>query len=157
MAPINSEPKFATAGIPGAYGTSRWLAPELSGPRRGANTLVMESKPADVFAFAMVAVEVFTDRIPFEGRNNEAAMLQISRGNRPKMPGNAQEVGLTSEMWKLLERCWQQSPEERPKMEEVVEEWRKFGQHSNGDSIITGCVQVGQVIRTSVLNFPSFT
>ena len=154
MAPINSEPKFATVGIPGAYGTSRWLAPELSGPRRGASTLVMESKPADIFAFAMVAVEVFTDRIPFDGRNNESAMLQISQGKRPKIPGNAQSVGLTGEMWKFLERCWRQSPEERPKMEEVVKEWGKFGQHNNDDNSGTGCVQVNQVIRTSVLNFP---
>jgi serine/threonine protein kinase len=155
LAPVNSEPKFATAGTPGAHGTSRWLAPEcIGGPRKGAGTFVIESKPADVFAFAMVAVEVFTDKIPFEGHNNEAAMLQISQGNRPKIPGNAQEVGLTGEMWKLLEICWRQSPKERPAMEEVVMRWEKFVQRNNDDNITTGCAQVDQVIRTSVLNFP---
>ena len=70
--------------------------------------LVVESKVADVFTFAMLVVEVFTGKVPFEGQKNEALVLLISQGGRPENP---QAVGLTNEMWKLLESCWLESQE----------------------------------------------
>ena len=110
----------------------------------------MESKTADVFAFGMFAVEVFTGKIPFEEQKNEAVVLRISRGDRPDMPENAQAVGLTGEIWKLLESCWQQNPNKRPTMEEIVKRWEKFTKNSNDDSnLFSGCVQITLVIRTS--------
>ena len=108
---------------------------------------VMESKAADVFAFGMFAVEVFTGKIPFDEQKNEAVVLQISRGGRPTMPPNAQAVGLTGEMWKLLESCWQQNPKKRPTMEEVVRRWETFVEHDDDNDIITECVQITQVIQ----------
>jgi serine/threonine protein kinase len=110
---------------------------------------VMESKAADVFAFGMFAVEVFTGKIPFEEQKNEAVVLRISRGGRPEMPENAQVVGLTSEMWKLLESCWQQNPKKRPTMEEVVKRWQKFVENNGGSNGVIECVQITLVIRIS--------
>jgi len=134
LAPINSDPSFTVAATPGAVGTSRWLAPEIITPtRKGSGMPVVESKAADVFAFGMFAVEVFTGKIPFEDQKNEAVVLRISRGGRPEMPGDAQAVGLTDEMWKVLESCWQQNPKRRPTMEEVVRRWQRFVE-SNGDT-----------------------
>ena len=109
---------------------------------------VMESKAADVFAFAMFAVEVFTGKIPFEEQKNEAVVLRISRGGRPELSASAQAVGLTGEIWKLLESCWQQNPKKRPTMEEVVKKWQKFVQHNDGDNYATECVQAFRVFRT---------
>ena len=101
---------------------------------------VMESKAADVFAFAMLAVEVFTGKIPFEGQKNEAAVLRISQGGRPEFPEDAQAVGLTVEIWNVLESCWHQNPKRRPTMQEVVRKWQIFV--ANGDDLNTfpGCV-----------------
>jgi len=87
---------------------------------------VMESKAADVFAFGMFAVEVFTGKIPFEEQKNEAVVLRISQGGRPEMPRNAQALGLTAEMWSVLESCWQQNSKKRPPMQEVVRKWQRF-------------------------------
>ena len=87
---------------------------------------VIESKAADVFAFGMLAVEVFTGKIPFEEQKNEAVVLRISQGDRPEMPGNARDIGLTPEIWDLLERCWRQDPKKRPAMRDVVRRWQKF-------------------------------
>jgi hypothetical protein len=73
----------------------------------------MESNPAKVFAFAMAAVEIFTRKAPLhEKQNNQVAAQRISRGGRPEMPTNAQEVGLTGEIRKALKSCWQQNPNE---------------------------------------------
>ena len=107
---------------------------------------VMESKPADVFAFGMFAVEVFTGKIPFEEQKNEAVVLRISRGGRPEMPENARAVGLTDEMWNLLESCWQQNPKKRPTIEEVVRMWEKFVENNGDSNDVIRCVQITLVI-----------
>lgn len=86
----------------------------------------VESKPADVFAFGMFAVEVFTGKIPFEQQRNETAVLRVSQGGRPEMPTNSQTVGLTVGMWDILEGCWQDNPRKRPTMGEVVRRWQRF-------------------------------
>jgi len=110
---------------------------------------VMESKTADMFAFGMFAVEVFTGKIPFEEQKKEAAVVRISRGGRPDMPGNAQTVGLTGEIWKLLESCWQQNPKKRPTMDDIVRRWENFVENGNDDiTFFPGCVQTTLVILT---------
>ena len=110
----------------------------------------MESKTADVFAFGMFAVEVFTGKIPFGEQKNEAVVLRISEGGRPEMPENAQAVGLTGEIWALLESCWQHDPKKRPTMEEVVMRWEKFVENSNEDkNLFLKCVQISLLIWTS--------
>lgn len=136
LAPINSDPSFTVAATPGSVGASRWLAPEIIAPaRKGTATPVMESKAADVFAFGMFAVEVFTGKIPFEEQKNEAVVLRISQGGRPEIPKNAGEVGLTDEIWSLLGDCWNQNPKKRPTMEEVVMRWQGFV--GNDDNLST--------------------
>ena len=149
LAPIISDPSFTVAATPGAVGTSRWLAPEIiTPPRKAIGMPVMESKPADVFAFAMFAVEVFAGRIPFEEQKNEAVVLRISQGGRPEMPENAQAVGLTDEMWKVFESCWQQNPKIRPTIEEVVRRWQKLVEHTdNGKNGVTECVRIVLAVR----------
>ena len=113
---------------------------------------MIESKAADVFAFAMLAVEVFTGKIPFEGQKHEVVVLRFSRGGRPEMPGNAQLVGLTCAMWRLLESCWQQDPNKRPAMGEVVRRWQKFVESNRDDgNVVTECVQITPVIQSPLL------
>jgi len=150
LAPVNSGPAgFTVAVTPGAVGTSRWSPPELmSSVIDGTVRPVMESKPADVFSFAMLVVEVFTGAPPFEGRTPAKAAYDIFRGDRPEMPGNAQAVGLTAEMWELLEKCWHQNPENRPTMGEVVRIWRTFVGDGDDGSVVSECVQVTPVVQT---------
>ena len=100
---------------------------------------VMESKAADVFAFAMFSVEVFTGKIPFGEQKNEAVVVRISQGGRPEMPENAQEVGLTSDIWMFLENCWQRNPNKRPSMGEFVD---------NGDDGAIECVLITLAVLT---------
>ena len=107
----------------------------------------VESKSADVFAFAMFAVEVFTGEIPFEGLKDEELVLRIAFGGRPEMPHNAQAVGLTYGMWRVIEACWQQNPKKRPTMEEVVRRWQKFIEHDNNHiNVVNECVKIIQGI-----------
>jgi len=147
LAPINHDPRLTYAAVSGALAASRWSAPEIMDPsRKRSSMLAVESKAADVFAFGMFGAEIFTGKIPFEEQRNEAVVLHILRGGRPEMPENAQAVGLTGEIWKLLERCWQQNPNKRPAITEVVRNWQMFDGCSGGT---TECVQIILVIRST--------
>lgn len=118
---------------------------------------VMESKAADVFAFGMFAVEVFTGKIPFEEQKNEAAVLRISQGGRPEMPENSRVMGLTVEVWNVLESCWRQDPKKRPTMGEVARRWEKFVGEDDVLNALPECVQTNLVISTSSsIQFPTF-
>lgn len=137
LAPITTGPSFTVAATPGAVGSSRWLAPELITPRRRRTAMpVMESKAADVFAFGMLGVEVFTGEVPFEGMRTQAVVLHIVQGGRPERPVNTGDVGLTDEIWDSLERCWRQNPKKRPTIKKVVRKWQEFVE----DGIVIKCV-----------------
>lgn len=129
---ITSNPSFTIAATPGVVGTSRWLAPEIINPPSNSSSKPStSSKPADVFAFAMLAVEVFTGKVPFGSMKNEAVVISIAKGKRPEKPPAAEELGLTADMWRFIEKCWNQNPSERPNITEVVDAWEGF---------VNGCV-----------------
>lgn len=109
----------------GGADTSRWRAPEiLNGTGQSTDKLVTESKQADVFAFGMVAVEVFTGRAPSYLKGDTLDRGLVLKKNRPEKPENAAEVGLTDGIWELLQRCLKEEPNERPTMEDIVKEWK---------------------------------
>jgi len=74
----------------------------------------------------MLTVEVFAGRVPFSDVGKIRAALQIVRGERPGKPQAAEQLGLTMEMWKLIERCWDADPNKRPTIDEVVRTWEGF-------------------------------
>ena len=127
LCPITLNPTLTIATIPGVAGSSRWLAPEIIDPASKASFKPPTgSKPADVFAFAMLAVEVFTGKIPFENMKNEAVIIQIANGKRPVKPQAAEQLGLTAEMWMFIEKCWRANPKKRSTIDEVVGTWGGF-------------------------------
>jgi len=73
-----------------------------------------------VFAFAMLAVEVLTGRVPFGNVGNIPVVIQIVGGKRPAKPQTAEQLGLTAEMWEFVEKCWTGNPNERSTIDEVV-------------------------------------
>lgn len=88
-----------------------WRVPEfVPGVGKMSDSPVGESKEADVFMFATVAAEIFTGEVPSCMQvRNRTALEAICR----KVPGNAQ-------VRKIIEDCWEQDPEDRPMMENVV-------------------------------------
>ena len=130
---IISNPAFTIETIPGVIKPSRWLAPEIDQPRNASSRpkdassqLLTASKPADIFAFAMLAVEVFTGKVPFGSLKNESVVIHIANGKRPAKPQAAGQLGLTAEMWKFIEKCWTTNPSKRPTIDEVVRTWEGF-------------------------------
>lgn len=89
------------------------------------------SHKADAYSFGIVMWEMWSLKAPFaEGRSHEERVLELmNKGNviRPPLPGtggipNSPEPGPG---WKeLMERCWNDDPEQRPEMSEVADALR---------------------------------
>ena len=90
----------------------RWLAPEI------IDSAVTESLRADIFAYGMVGVAVFTGKLPFEDCCDLEVASKILKRGRPERPQDAEDV--TLQMWRLFEGCWDHNPARRPTIEGVV-------------------------------------
>ena len=123
--PIKSNHAFRIAATPGVADISRWLAPELIKPPQSRQPV--GTKQADIFAFAMLDIEVFTEELPFGNSiTHRRAVLLISKGDRPEKPSGIESRGFSTEMWLFIQRCWRQNPTERPSIDAVVAAWRVF-------------------------------
>ncbi|KAF9784468.1 kinase-like domain-containing protein [Thelephora terrestris] len=114
---------FASATLPGIASegvdesaesnASRWCSPEII--RSGGSEL---TKASDIYAFGMLAYEIFSGRMPFHDKlDTEAVMIVTTTNQRPPRPIHQE---LSGELWHMIERCWQEDPSQRPTIQEVV-------------------------------------
>jgi serine/threonine protein kinase len=101
------------------YGSLRWLAPELV----AESCLVPTMRATDVWSFGMLALEIFTDNVPFSHISNEAYIpLVVRDGPLPTRPEQSATLrGLSDALWDLMNQCWQRDPNSRPSMPTIRE------------------------------------
>ena len=109
--------------------TLRWTAPEIFGGEAA-------TRESDVFSFGMVIIEVsedrsttsqrpyllvkiFTGEIPFKRVPTSEVVVRVTSGDRPKRPTHPK---FTDPLWELTQSCWRATAQDRPKMEDVLEE-----------------------------------
>ncbi|KAG6330147.1 hypothetical protein ID866_8942 [Astraeus odoratus] len=95
-------------------GSLNWMAPEIldSGEM---------SAESDVWAFGMIALELFTAKVPFYDRKTTAAIVTAILLGPPGRPGMGDTVfRLTDEWWELCCSCWAPRPKSRPHISNVV-------------------------------------
>ena len=156
---IDHNPSFLTLN-PNYATNPRWMAPEIIQSARRKNTApAPDPKRVDVFAFAMLAVEVFTGKVPFEEQADiKVAVAIADKMKRPGRPSTSDQVGLTDKVWRIIERCWDHDPGSRPPIRDVVKEWPEFTQSPNYGSGLTQCVQIISVIKvSSLVSFTTFS
>lgn len=68
--------------------------------------------------------QIFSQMVPFYDLDNQPARQEvIIRDGRPsRLPEKTLELGLTDEVWDLIESCWVRDPNERKNSDEVVTE-----------------------------------
>lgn len=90
---------------------ARPLSPSLARPLARSY-----DEKSDVFSFAMLMWEVLHRELPFCKANGMQVLLEIHNGSRPRiaLPPPLADLGA------LIGRCWQQLPECRPRMDEVM-------------------------------------
>ncbi|KAG8940203.1 hypothetical protein FRC04_005490 [Tulasnella sp. 424] len=93
-------------------GTTRWIAPEV---------LLGEpaTSKADVYSFAILALEVMSDKLPYYKLQVHAAViLAKARGKIPSRESYP-ELPEMDPFWPLLIQCWDSDASARPEMEKV--------------------------------------
>ncbi|KZT54925.1 kinase-like protein [Calocera cornea HHB12733] len=100
----------------------RWMAPEQLFPDECGLTQIESFSPAsDVYAFGMVAYEIFAEQFPFyHVQNIYSVPLVVKSGERPARPGlEGVDRGLSDDMWTIMQDCWRLAGE-RPDASELV-------------------------------------
>jgi serine/threonine protein kinase len=114
--------KNATTVSSTAHGTLRWMAPELFDPDASSYTLTAST---DVYALAMVFLEVLTGKLPFSEFNSDFHVsTAVMRGRRPQRPTGI--LDLTDDLWKLIEDCWEQEAGQRPDIISILDRLREI-------------------------------
>lgn len=108
------------------------MAPELLNPENpagennllvgasagGPNKISRPTKESDVYALAMVMIEVLSGRAPFDQHRDTVVIFKVLSGNRPERPTSTE---VSDDVWKLIQNCWFKDPMQRSKLEGVIE------------------------------------
>ncbi|KAK1218885.1 hypothetical protein PQX77_018412 [Marasmius sp. AFHP31] len=105
-------------------GSIRWMAPELFRPSNGVRATTGGGKegsnkfPRDLYAFACTVLEIITGKPPFASLTDPTVMYEVMVNNaRPPRPPEI--FWCPNNVWALVQRCWAQRSQDRPKANEV--------------------------------------
>ncbi|KAI6037719.1 kinase-like domain-containing protein, partial [Pisolithus marmoratus] len=95
-------------------GTLRWLAPEsLDG--------CAITRQADVWAFGMTVLELFSRRNPFHRARTEQGIVCCILRGPPSRPSNeSTNFRLCDKWWSVCLECWKSEPSVRPAMDDIM-------------------------------------
>ena len=64
--------------------------------------------------------------VPFPEYPDPKVTVMISKGKRPRKPRRFEAQGITSEVWKVAEKCWHEKARERPEVKQVLQNLEKI-------------------------------
>ncbi len=91
-------------------GTPNYMAPELLRNAPFSNSV-------DVYAFALLLWEIFTQELPFRGYDVDDIKKRVCRGERPEVP----TLDIPVECQRIMRKGWDEDAEVRPDFDEIVE------------------------------------
>ncbi|KAI9508854.1 ras guanine nucleotide exchange factor domain-containing protein [Russula earlei] len=94
---------------------ARWFAPE----RISSSSSTSLTSKVDIWSFGLLCLEVFTGNDPYSSIADVYVPILLNEGKTPEHPGPT-AVGLSPDMWELMQSCWQINPTERPPMPTVL-------------------------------------
>ncbi|KAK0465971.1 kinase-like domain-containing protein [Desarmillaria tabescens] len=106
-----------------AVGTTRWMAPERLIPQDFHLPSARPTLESDVYSFAMLICQLYTGRPPLDKIPNDFAFINrvVRRKQRPDRPSD-----IYDELWAVVTRCWSHEPSDRPTMESLNREIKRF-------------------------------
>ena len=117
-----------------AGGTTFYMSPESFGSRvkgvTGAKKwLAKYDKSVDVYAYAIVLLELITCRTPWEEESYVRVKSKVEAGERPFVKGMEYQMAMSNNggrvMVELMHMCWEQNPKDRPSFTKVLRMLRK--------------------------------
>ncbi|KAG9048424.1 hypothetical protein FS837_012872 [Tulasnella sp. UAMH 9824] len=123
---LNGAPSGLTTGAGG--GTYAFQAPEymLDGTKY--------SKSLDLFSFGSSILTILSGELPFKRASNAMIITKVTAGQKPQqaeyqIPFTAP---VSDAIWKLMNKCWDSEPDNRPTMTEVIQELRRISSLEGG-------------------------
>ncbi|KAK7036565.1 Homeobox protein tos8 [Paramarasmius palmivorus] len=113
-----------TSSSGGPKGTLSWMAPEMFEVEDHRSGKDVDKSPRDIYAYGCTIFEIITGAPPFSGLREGAIIKQVMSGNRPPKPIYGWCPDL---VWDLVERCWAQSPVERPRAAQIERYLERVG------------------------------
>ena len=68
---------------------------------------------------------IFTGKIPFPNSADLIVPFLVTEGRRPSKPTEASRLGLSSDVWRLVQDCWKQRRKKRPEIQYVTRRLRE--------------------------------
>ena len=96
------------------------MSPELFFPEEFGLKDCGPTKKCDCYSLGMVMYEVLSGKKPFSQYEGYSIIVRIHQGELPMKSQGAEGRWLTDGVWNILERCWERSPSNRPKVEDVL-------------------------------------
>lgn len=101
-------------------GSVRWMAPELL--ELSPHDVAPKTCASDTYSYGSVILEIITGERPYKHISNDMQVInQLMHGYKPKRPLKPSLPGV----WDLMERCWNATASERPKMSFVLSRMEK--------------------------------
>jgi serine/threonine protein kinase len=119
MAKIKANVESTAAQMTANAGTYHWMAPEVL----GGNSY---NEKVDIYSFGIVMFETLYREIPFEdtGLDGMKVAVAVSKGKRPNLEFVPKSCPI--DLVALMQTCWDQNPEKRPTMEQVIEKLKSI-------------------------------
>ncbi|XP_072024576.1 uncharacterized protein [Amphiura filiformis] len=94
-------------------GTYRYMAPEIHvGNKHGR---AVYSKPADIWAYGMLLLEICIRKPPFEGLEWHRVVFEIGNGAKPTVPEDCPK-----DLSDIIHQCWNTDPKQRLSIGDIV-------------------------------------
>ena len=129
MDPMQSLDDDDNIDVTKAGGTTFYMSPESFGSRVKGITgtkkwLAKYDKSVDVYAYAIVLLELITCRTPWEEESYVRVKSKVEAGERPFVKGMEYQMAMSNNggrvMVELMHMCWEQNPKDRPSFTKVL-------------------------------------
>lgn len=111
--------------------TENYASPELLNIIYNDGKMVVRTRAMDVYSFSMIVYFMLTGQHPFGCDESDLVITKYRRGERPRIVEydfnhSGSIPGMLQFVTNLMQKCWNQNPKERPKIQSVASDLENY-------------------------------